>query len=246
MTRELRLERVFNLRDLGGLSTEDGRRVRRGRLFRSDDPLMATSADREALRELNLRTVLDLRHDDEVERRGSAVWTELGVQVVRCSLMSELPGNSAWVRFTDPEYVADIYLDLLIDVDLGRLWWQTLAAAAQAPVLIHCASGRDRTGVVAAMLLSALGVRRDQVIEDYAISAPGMVRLLAHLDEHVPERSPRDEGQRYTFVRTPADCMAAFLDAVDKRWGSVEGYLTEVGVQEQVTRMRAALLEVSS
>ncbi len=243
MTRELRLERVFNLRDLGGLTTEDGRTVRRGRLFRSDDPLMATKADVEALRALGLRTVLDLRHDDEVAKRGSAVWEELGIEAVRCSVLAELPANDAWTRFTEPAFVAPIYLDMLTDAEMGRMWWRALSQAAHAPVLIHCASGRDRTGVVAAMLLSALGVTRDQVIEDYAISAPGMVRLLAHLDEHVPERSPQLEGQRYTFVRTPADCMAAFLDAVEQRWGSVEGYLTEVGMHEQVTRMRAALLE---
>jgi protein-tyrosine phosphatase len=120
--------------------------------------------------------------------------------------------------------------------------WGALADAGDRPRLIHCASGRDRTAVVCAFLLEALGVDREQVLDDYEASAAGMVRLLAHLDEHHPTAAAMSEGNRYSFVRTPRECMAAFLEAMDERWGSPVAYLEQLGVGPELERLREDLL----
>lgn len=241
--RALAFERLFNVRDLGGLRTTDGRRVRRGRVYRSDDPHLATEADVEALRDLRLATVIDLRLDGEVDERGSAAWAALGVTPVRASIMAKDPAPETFARYIDPEFVAQEYLAMLTDPELARVIWRALAAGSGAPTLVHGASGRDRTGVVCALLLEILGVDRGQVLADYEASGAGMARLLAYIDEHRPEWRPATEENRYSFVRTPAPCLAAFLDAVEDRWGSAAGYLDELGVQAEAEQLREALLE---
>jgi protein-tyrosine phosphatase len=239
---ELTFERLFNLRDLGGLTTVDGRRVRRGWLFRMDDPTAATPADVEALRALGVRGVIDLRNADEVTERGSATWDELKVRQVRCSVMNYAPPVDDYPRFIEPEFCATEYQRYIAEPDVARALWRALAELTTEPTAIHCASGRDRTGVVSAMVLAAIGVEREQILHDYSVSEPGLARLLSYLEEHVPARVPTTEGHRRSFLATPPECMAAFLDAVDARWGGVAGYLAEHGLQVEAETLRANLL----
>lgn len=240
---ELSFERIFNLRDLGGMRTTDGRSLRRGRVYRSDDPHLATEADVEALRALGISTVIDLRLDEEVGVRGSAVWEALNVVPVRCSTLTKPPVPADLARYIDPDFIRVEYFSMLGTEEVAHRLWRALADAGDRPRLIHCASGRDRTAIVVALLLEALGVDREHVLEDYAASATGMVRLLAHLDEHLPEAAAMSEGNRHSFVRTPRECMAAFLDAMDERWGSPVQYLEKLGVGPELERLRADLLE---
>ena len=240
---ELGFERIFNLRDLGGMRTTDGRSLRRGRVYRSDDPHLATEADVEALRALGISTVIDLRLDEEVGVRGSAVWEALNVVPVRCSTLTKPPVPADLARYIDPDFIRVEYFSMLGTEEVAHRLWRALADAGDRPRLIHCASGRDRTAIVVALLLEALGVDREHVLDDYAASATGMVRLLAHLDEHLPEAAAMSEGNRHSFVRTPRECMAAFLDAMDERWGSPVQYLEKLGVGAELERLRADLLE---
>jgi protein-tyrosine phosphatase len=242
MDRALQFERVFNLRDLGGLPTTDGRTVRPGLVYRSDDPHLATESDVEALRALGIHTVVDLRLDEEVGVRGSAVWEALDVVPVRCSTLTKAPVPEDLARYIDPEFIRVEYFSMLGSEEVAHRLWGALAAAGDRPRLIHCASGRDRTAIVVAFLLEALGVDRTHVLDDYEASAPGMVRLLAHIDEHIPAAKPMSEGNRYSFVRTPRECMAAFLEAVDEQYGSPVAYLEKLGVDAELDRLRADLL----
>lgn len=233
-------ERIFNLRDLGGLPTADGRTLRHGLVYRSDDPHLATSADVSALRALGIHTVIDLRLDEEVERRGSRTWEALDVIPVRCSTLTKPPVPEDLAKYIDPEFIRVEYFSMLGTDEVAHRLWGALAAAGSKPRLIHCASGRDRTAIVCAFLLEALGVSRELVLDDYAASAPGMERLLAHLDEHAPVEM--SEGNRYSFVRTPRECMAAFLDAVDEQYGSPVAYLEKLGVGPELDHLRRDLL----
>jgi protein-tyrosine phosphatase len=239
---DVEFERIFNFRDLGGMRTTDDRTIRRGLVYRSDDPHLATEADVEALRALGIHTVIDLRLDEEVGVRGSAVWQALDVVPVRCSTLTKPPVPEDLAKYIDPEFIRVEYFSMLGSEDVAHRLWRALAEAGDRPRLIHCASGRDRTAIVAAFLLEALGVDREQVLDDYAASAAGMVRLLAHLDEHRPEASAMSEGNRYSFVRTPRECMAAFLEAMDEQWGSPVAYLEKLGVGPELDRLRGDLL----
>lgn len=233
-------ERIFNFRDLGGLPTADGRSIRHGLLYRSDDPHLATDADIETLRALDIHTVIDLRLDEEVGVRGSKIWDALDIIPVRCSTLTKPPVVEDLARYIDPDFIRVEYFSMLGTEDVALRLWRALASAGSRARLIHCASGRDRTAIVAAFLLESLGVSRDLVLDDYEASAPGMVRLLAHLDEHAPVEM--SEGNRYSFVRTPRECLAAFLDAVDERYGSPVAYLEKLGVGPELNQLRRDLL----
>jgi protein-tyrosine phosphatase len=235
-------ERIFNLRDLGGMQTADGRTVRGGLVYRSDDPHLATAADVAALRALGISTVIDLRLDEEVEVRGSAVWAALGVTPMRCSTLTKAPVPEDLAKYVDPDFIRVEYFSMLGTEEVARRLWRALADAGDRPRLIHCASGRDRTAIVA-FLLESLGVDREHVLDDYEASAPGMVRLLAHIDEHIPSAQPMSEGNRYSFVRTPRACMAAFLEAVDEQYGSPVSYLEKLGLGAELETLRNDLLE---
>ncbi len=241
--RGLTFERLFNVRDLGGLTTVDGRSVRRGRFFRMDDPTAATPADVDVLRALGVRGVVDLRTDDEVTQRGSAAWDELKVRQVRCSVMNFAPPVENYPRYIEPEFCATEYQRYMDEPEIARALWRGLAELSTEPLAVHCASGRDRTGVVSALVLACLDVEREQIIHDYSISAPGMERLMAYFAEHVPHLVPPTEGHRRSFLATPPECMAAFLEAVDGRWGGVAGYLAEHGLEAEADTLRANLLE---
>ncbi|MGQ0625271.1 MAG: tyrosine-protein phosphatase [Sporichthyaceae bacterium] len=240
--RELRFERVFNIRDVGGLSAAERRTLRTGRLFRADAPIRATDADVEALRALGLRTVIDLRTPGELESRGTAPWTALGMRHVHCPVLAELPAPGDEHRYCEPDFAAETYLGFLDNVEVGRRLWRALAECTREPTLIHCAAGRDRTGVVVALLQQMLGVPRNLVLDDFEASGSGMERLLAYLDEHEPHHAPVTDGHRYSFIRTPPECIAALLDGVDERWGSVGGYLQHLGVEAEAERLRENLL----
>jgi protein tyrosine/serine phosphatase len=224
------------------MPTADGRSIRRGLVYRSDDPHLATAADVAALRALGISTVIDLRLDEEVEARGSAVWTELGVTHVRCSTLTKAPVPEDLAKYVDPDFIRVEYFSMLGTEEVSQRLWRALADAGDRPRLIHCASGRDRTAIVVAFLLEGLGVDREHVLDDYEASAPGMVRLLAHIDEHIPSAQPMSEGNRYSFVRTPRACMAAFLEAVDERYGSPIEYLEKLGVGAELHQLRRDLL----
>ncbi len=225
------------------MTTPDGRRVRRGRLFRMDDPVGVSAADLEILRTLGVRNVVDLRNDEEEGARGSAAWSELNVRQVRCSIMNFTPPVADYPRFIEPEFCAREYARYIDEPDVARTLWRALAELTIEPTAIHCASGRDRTGVVAAMVLEAVGVQREQVIHDYSLSATGMVRLLDYLETHLPDRAPNGDAHRRSFLATPPECMAAFLDVVDARWGGVAGYLAEHGLEAEAERLRTNLLK---
>ncbi|MGQ0632556.1 MAG: tyrosine-protein phosphatase [Sporichthyaceae bacterium] len=244
--RELRFERVFNIRDVGGLPAADGRRVRTARLYRADAPVRATDADVEGLRGLGLRTVVDLRTPGEIDLRGAATWETLKVRHVRCPVLAQLPAPGNEHRYCEPDFAAQTYLSFLDDADVGRALWRALAEASHEPTLIHCAAGRDRTGVVVALLQETLGVPRDLVLDDFEASGAGMERLLAYLDEHEPHDAPTTESHRQSFIRTPRACLAAFLDALDQRWGSIPGYLAHLGAAGEAERIRENLLTAES
>lgn len=169
--------RLYNVRDLGGLPTADGGRLRPGVLFRSESLAVL---DEPALRLLaDVRLVIDLRTDAEAEAVAGR-W--LGAEVPETLSVPLLPAYRVgspelMVRMgTDPDfaltYMTEIYVEIL-DALPSRCLREVAdrVGAAQVPVLIHCAAGQDRTGVFIAVLLLALGVPREVVVADYARSA---------------------------------------------------------------------------
>jgi protein-tyrosine phosphatase len=242
------LSAAFNLRDLGGYRTADGRVVAWGRLYRSDQLHGLTGRDLDLLRSLGLRTVLDLRTEGEladgrfpVESTSIAfhhlpllaqTWYEEEVDALADLLDRAVP------------YLVARYLDMLEEAG------PVLAAAVDlvarpgtAPLLFHCAAGKDRTGVLAAVLLRTLGVVEPDVVEDYVLSADAMARRLAWLQGTNPTAAAAMAAQPAGWLAAPAEVMRTVLHHLEELHGGAAGYLVDHGLDPAaVDELRHALL----
>lgn len=222
--RVLRLVGADNVRDLGGLPTADGRQTRRGRLFRGE--LMLIEADVELLiARVGLRSVVDLRTRGEV-RHNLARWLDHEVDWIHCPFslgrLAPVPGPGA-------DYVAAYMGFLEAGPEPVLLAARTLISASSQPALFHCAAGKDRTGVLCALLLDVLGVLRRAIAEDYAMTSERLPQVLRRLGELQPY-SRTLEGSVAADHEVRAETMLAFLDELDKRHGGPESWFLAQGL----------------
>lgn len=168
------LEGAFNCRDLGGLPLADGRRVRTRRLFRSDTLQALTAGDIDVLLErIGLRTVVDLRLAKEVQEEGRGLLGASG----RVTFIDS-PFEMASTEGIEPAQVLHRLYERCLASDSLPLAIESIAAHADRPTLFHCAAGKDRTGIVAAMVLGLVGVGEDAIVADYLRSAAAMPRMI--------------------------------------------------------------------
>ncbi|MDN5858831.1 MAG: tyrosine-protein phosphatase [Pseudonocardia sp.] len=239
--RLLPLDGVDNARDVGGLPLRDGGRTRYGVLLRTanlDHGHLTPGDIAYLVEEFGLRLVLDLRSPEEIERFGRFVHD--GVDRAELTLL----GAS---RDTLPDgmelTVLETYRGYLDDhpgnvVEVVR----RLAAADAGPALVHCAAGKDRTGTVVALVLDAVGVERDAVVSDYALSALHVEALFRRWTS-VSGRPMPDDLDRH---RPRAQTMAALLEAVDEAHGGAAGWLLAHGLTEvELRRLRERFTEAA-
>ena len=241
-SRHIACDDVFNVRDLGGYEAAGGRRVRWRVLYRADalHRLGPTSAT--VLEPLGWRTVLDLRTVGEV---AGGAYRRAGVEVVHLPLLHRLWDREAVEDASDPvEFLVDRYFDMLAQGGPAiAAAVEIIASPARNPTVFHCTAGKDRTGVLAAVILSLLGVADVDVAEDYGLSALAMVKLV-EWQRAQPEGGTAMVVQPTAILACPPQAMLAFLTRVREQFGSVEGYVREVGVPAStVSRLRHVLLE---
>src|SRR5439155_9395235 len=180
LDRTLAFSTVFNFRDLGGLVGVHGRAVRHGRLYRSDGLHRLAGDDLTDFAELGIRTVLDLRRPDELEAEGRIVDSP-DRTYHHVNFQSEVWPEADLTPEDMPRFLADRYgemADAALNGDVPVGYCLRLIADAQAlPLVFHCAAGKDRTGVLAALTLSLLGVDDDDVAFDYARTAEARHRF---------------------------------------------------------------------
>jgi protein tyrosine/serine phosphatase len=262
----LPLDGATNARDLGGLPTE-GAETAPHRLLRSDNLQGLTPADVRLLVDgLGLRTVVDLRTNVEVELEGPGPLTrEPGVEIRHLSLFPEsggrtdvdadavLPwqGDGADARRgtalpdagPDPgRRAVAFYLAYLRDRPDNVVAALRAVAASDGAAIVHCAAGKDRTGVVIALALSAVGVPRDRIVADYAATADRMPELLARLRASDTYRDDLDSRPDDSHRPRP-ETMELFLAYLDERFGGPTGWLESAGFgAADVARLRARLV----
>jgi protein-tyrosine phosphatase len=236
--RIVRLERVLNVRELGGLQAADRRRVVPGRLYRSASLHEMSDADRGALEARGVATVLDLRSSWERSRQ-PVEWP--GVRVVAAPLAEDAVVASITERFEhgrmEPDALEDWWrLTGLYDAphrhpDSIRTVFDTLLdAGPDGAILWHCRGGKDRTGVVSALVLAALGVRDDEITADFLLSNV-MIDTHATAAE-LAERFNRElstsltAASVFSLAGVRQEWLAELLGRIRDRNGSVTGYLT--------------------
>jgi protein-tyrosine phosphatase len=227
--RVLALPDLANARDLGGLVTGDGRRTRAGRLWRSATPyfLDADQASRLS-RGLGLRLRVDLRSRGEV----SGTFNPHLAQADRVVVHMPISAGGTQREIPDDHVQAMIehylrYLDH--SRDAFRAIAEAVAEPSRLPALVHCTLGKDRTGAVVAVLLSAVGVVAEEIVDDYARTAGQNDGLLARLRELPGYRRRLDRLTAESFDAVPG-VMEGFLAELGSRHGGGAGYLLEAGV----------------
>jgi len=236
--RWLALEGLDNIRDVGGLPLRDGGATRTGVLLRSASLRYCTPSDiAHLVHEFGLRLVIDLRTQREREQSASpAAFTEAGVETVALSFIPE-EGRELPETEDDVDPLVHIYLGYLRD-RADNVVTAVRRLAASGPALVHCAAGKDRTGVFTALVLESVGVERDAVVADYALSAERIEALFRRWTAAAGTPMPDD----LTPHLPRAEAMAAVLDHLDAEHGGAAEWLRAHGLEEDsLTRLREKL-----
>ncbi|UZJ24227.1 tyrosine-protein phosphatase [Rhodococcus antarcticus] len=241
-SRDVRLDGAVNVRDLGGLSTVEGRRVRAGKVLRSASLADLTDGDARTLLGAGLRTVVDLRGEAEAERdgRGALAGTTVGyrnlpvvgARSVRLDQAEDIETGSLLAHYvTYLETSADVVVEVV------RLLGRTEAV----PAVVHCAAGKDRTGVVVAVLLDALGVERAQIVADYTATEANMPLVRAQLSASA---TTRELGTVPDWVLTALpETMEGLLAHLDTQGGTVAWLQAHGLTDDELAQLRATLVE---
>jgi len=247
----LPLEGGFNLRDMGGYATGDGRVVKRGTLFRSGVMSLLTEADERHLVNLGIATVCDLRHSGE-RRSNPTRWCEPAGVHYWARDYSETSGVlREMLRTADasPERMHNTMIDLyrVIPVDHApsyRFMFERLLAG-HVPLLFNCSAGKDRTGVGAALILTVLGVPRETIYEDYLLTntLADFSRMLEKFDE-LGEFAALGPEVIAPLFAADGDYLDAMYRSMDSDHGGIDAYLATLGVDGAATeRLRDLLLD---
>lgn len=238
--RLLRWEGCSNARDLGGYRTEVGHETSWGRVLRSDNPYDLTERGRQALLDSGVRTIIDIRRDGEVEEYPSPFANHPRVLYHHIPFIDE---RQKWLG--EGASMADVYAHMLQRDRVGIAAILTaIARAPEGPVLIHCHAGKDRTGMIAALLLRLAGVPIDTVDEDYALTEALMTEKDRAWIESAATLEEREERRRNMETYAPRrEVMDEVLRRLEGQHGSVEAYMLWAGVQpEDIEQLRQRLL----
>jgi protein tyrosine/serine phosphatase len=259
----IEMDGLANLRDVGGLPTQDGGKILSGRLLRSDNLQDLTERDVEALLELGLTDVVDLRSDYEIEVEGPNRLTDHGrVRIHTHSMFREwregvgedkpdvrpeaLPAEALpWIDL-EPSVdldndTASVYFSYLVDRPDSVLAALRAIGDASGAVLVHCAAGKDRTGTIVALALLLAGADRDAVVADYAASSDrveGVVNRLMTSATYVDNLRDRPISSHLSRPES----MSALLDHVEQSYGGVAELLSRIGWTEEDTNRISAKL----
>lgn len=223
--RHIALHGAVNFRDLGGYPTMDGRQVRWGQVFRSDLLTDLSDADLETIQRLGLRHVCDLRADAERAQKSSREIP--GAKVHAIGFMprggEELIARLGTLSMDEVvASVAAIYEDFVLtrSAHFARVL-ELLSEYDAVPLLFHCASGRDRTGTFAALLLTALGVPRAVIEQDYVLSDHYRRDVRFQFGEGIAP------DLMAAVTRSHPAYLAVVFDTIEQRWGSTDAYLRQ-------------------
>jgi protein-tyrosine phosphatase len=243
-----------NARDLGGLRLAGGGRTRSGVLIRSDTVQSLCADDvRVLVDEIGLRTVVDLRAEPEAVREGRGPLADTAVDYHNLSF---IPGE--FVMPDDPRFpliMQDLqsveqvehYLNMvrLAGTAVARAL-RVLARPGATPALFHCAAGKDRTGVLSALLLEIAGAEPAEIVADYELTNARLALVDARLARLPSYRAALHDGSAEAVGRTRCrpEVMVTFLDTVERIWGGAAAWARSAGVSVgELAALRALLAE---
>jgi protein tyrosine/serine phosphatase len=256
MTRHIDFDGIENFRDFGGYDTAYGRPLKRELLYRSANHAYASDADLERMRDLGLAAIIDLRRTEERLRDPSRRWPGFGAAVVENDILSD---HADWIDAmkgvtVDAQWFFDDCMGYYRrapfeprHIDLFRRYFQTLAQVDGA-VVVHCAAGKDRTGIICALTHQVLGVHPDDIVADYLLTndEARMARKIGFLGPWLRDTVGKtvDEEALRVAVSVNAAYLETAFEVIREAHGSLDSYLSDVlGVDAALRdRLQARLL----
>jgi len=242
--RHIALPGTFNIRDLGGYATNDGGTTLWRRLLRADSLHKLDAAGVETLVAEGLVTVIDLRHDSELDTAPNPFAARDGFRYVNINLLADLLPRHDATYEQDVDVLLDLYVRTVDERgEHIREALEAIAAAPQGAILFHCAAGKDRTGIMAALLLSIAGVERELILDDYELTAAQIKPVLGEYEKRAAERG-QDLVSLHAIMASRRETMAALLDHIDTQHGGVVDYLLATGLSTStLERLRGRILQ---
>jgi len=238
--RDLKWDGCFNVRDLGGLRTSDGRTTRRGAIVRTDSLDRLTPVGWSALKAHGIRTIVDLRNDDELGTSADKRQADVNFKHVP---LDDLADASFWGYWSSgPQFGTPLYYRPFLE---RKAEWCAAAVAAVARadpggVVIHCGGGRDRTGLVTLLLLGLVGAEPDEIASDYELSYERMRLLYTELGEE--DQGPMIQEYLRGEKTSARAIILDILAAVDVKSSLLTAGLTH----DDVSAIHARLLGIGA
>lgn len=231
-----------NFRDLGGLKNADGKKIKKGKLIRGGEMHRLTDEDLTLLSSIPIHSIVDFREGSEIEHAPD----KHPISLKSNYLLSIIPGNVAALREdeitdyteeTGDSFMCEMYKLLVTEQECQERYqhfFSLLQDENNAPVLFHCTAGKDRSGMAAALILSALKVDFELIMEDYLLSN----RCLEKKYGEIKSRNPFLKS----MLGVKPDLLAIAFDTINTQWGSAENYLKQV-LKVDINRMQKLYLE---
>lgn len=240
-------EGALNFREVGGLPTTDGRRLRRGVLFRSGTPqLLVDEAARAMVDELGIRLVADLRSETEAASQGQGGLGNVAHRRISVpfQVAAAREEGSLVPRFALDDPLVPHYIGYLGSSREAVLrLFRALAEPDGVPALLHCTAGKDRTGAAMILLLDAIGVERAAIVEDYAAGADEIAAVFDTLIA-LPSYGARLAALPAEARNTDPETAERYLAALDEQLGGVRAWLHEAGLtDDELQALRDRLTE---
>ena len=238
-TRHIDFDGIENFRDFGGYDTASGRPVKRGLLYRSANHAYASDADLTRMANLELAAIIDLRRTDERAREPSKRWPGFGAAVVENDILSD---HGDWADAMKGAQVdaAWFFEDAMAyyrrapheprHIDLFSRYFQTLAEAT-GPIVVHCAAGKDRTGLICALTHHVLGVSEADIVADFLLTndPERMARKMSFLGPWLRDTVGKEVDE--AGLRVAVSVNTAYLEmafgVIRAAHGSLDGYLSD-------------------
>lgn len=229
--RFLNIQKVYNLRDLGGYLAADGKTVKWGQAFRAGDLHLLDDAGRLFLSEIPLKTIIDFRSQAEAQAAPDPLIDSVNKKI-------SLPvsdGDLDVLKAVETRPGQDLLKEAnrLMARDCQETFGRFLAVAAEddsPPLIFHCSAGKDRTGFAAMLFLAALGVSYSTIIADYLLSNEGLTGKY----EDMAKQNPRLEP----LILADASYLEAGVEVIDQQYGGLDRYLTDV-LKADLPRLRS-------
>jgi len=244
--RLVQMERVHNFRDLGGYPTASGATTKWRTLFRADGlHRLRAESDIEIVESLGLKSVIDLRTKREQREQGIFPLDDIEVDFHHVSIVDATWSDSKETpQIDDPvEFLVWGYRDLLkVGSEKFALALRILSSQENVPAVFHCAAGKDRTGVLAALILSTVGVSDEYICADYGLTKRAIERTVTWAKEHHTDMAKRWTTINPVYLAAEPQAMHVILNDLVSAHGSVINYVRSLGVSESEIQSLSALL----